>query len=112
MAGRYYSEARCNRSSRSTAPAESCRSSPVYLCAPRLHDTRYSFIHEISLSYSIYTVDCDTLNVISSQLFFFLMILRPSRSTLFLYTTLFFFFFKNPAPTDIYPLSPHAAFPF
>src|SRR5258708_3966993 len=43
---------------------------------------------------------------------FFLMIRRPPRSTLFPYTTLFFFFFKNPRPTEIHPLPPHAAFRF
>src|SRR5258706_14292978 len=43
--------------------------------------------------------------------FFFLMIRRPLRSTLFPYTPLFFFFFNDTATTEIYTLSLHDALP-
>src|SRR2546421_365408 len=42
---------------------------------------------------------------------FFLMLLRPPRSTLFPYTTLFRFFFNDTATTEIYTLSLHDALP-
>src|SRR3989454_10007622 len=45
-----------------------------------------------------------------SFLFFFLMIRRPPRSTLFPYTSLFFFF-NDTATTEIYTLSLHDALP-
>src|SRR5258706_16157378 len=44
-------------------------------------------------------------------MFFFLMIRRPPRSTLFPYTTLFLFFFNDTATTEIYTLSLHDALP-
>src|SRR5260221_14557 len=47
-----------------------------------------------------------------SFLFFFLMIRRPPRSTLFPYTTLFLFFLKSTRPTYIPPFPSHAVFRF
>src|SRR5260221_527677 len=44
--------------------------------------------------------------------FFFLMIRRPPRSTLFPYPSLFLFFLKNTRPTTIHPFPPHAVFRF
>src|SRR5256885_2152989 len=44
-------------------------------------------------------------------LFFFLMIRRPPRSTLFPYPSLFLFFFNDTATTEIYTLSLHDALP-
>src|SRR2546422_10166202 len=59
-----------------------------------------------------------------SAIFFFLMIRRPPRSTLFPYTTLFrsdrkstrlnsshFFFLNDPAPPEIYTLPQHNPLP-
>src|SRR5260370_195072 len=43
---------------------------------------------------------------------YFLMIRRHRISTLFPHTTPFLFFLKNTAPTEIYPFSPQAVFPF
>src|SRR5260370_31743628 len=43
--------------------------------------------------------------------FFFLMIRRPPKSTLFPYTPLFLFFFNDTATTEIYTLSLHDALP-
>src|SRR5258706_15406534 len=43
--------------------------------------------------------------------FFFLIMRRPSRSTLFPFPTLFFFFFNDTATTEIYTLSLHDALP-
>src|SRR5258707_1532192 len=47
----------------------------------------------------------------SLSYFFFLMMLRPPRSTLFPHTTLFLFFFNDTATTEIYTLSLHDALP-
>src|SRR5260221_14433579 len=43
--------------------------------------------------------------------YFFLMIRRPPKFTLFPYTFLFFFFFNDTATTEIYTLSLHDALP-
>src|SRR5258706_371450 len=45
-------------------------------------------------------------------LFFCLLILQPPRSTLFPFSILFRFFLKDPRPTEIPSLTPHAVFPF
>src|SRR2546421_130559 len=82
-------------------------------------------LYLLALLYSIYFIFSVSLIVVQSChnsscsvvfslfcSFFFLMIRRPPRSTLFPYTTLFLFFLKNTPPTDIHPLPSHAAFRF
>src|SRR5258706_297870 len=48
----------------------------------------------------------------TNTLFFFLMIRRPPRSTLFPYTTLFLFFLKSTRPTSTHFLTSYAVFRF
>src|SRR5260221_114349 len=55
---------------------------------------------------------CTTYCCSSCFIFFFLMIRRPPRSTLFPYTTLFLFFLKSTRPTSIHTFPSHAVFRF
>src|SRR5258706_209871 len=68
------------------------------------HSINHAHYH--SRFFLLHTISCEL------HFFFFLMIPRLPRSTLFPYTTLFFFFLKNPRPTSIHSLPPHAVFRF
>src|SRR5258706_331337 len=69
-------------------------------------------------SYSVSHTICTAHNLLyasflpNSNHFFFLMIRRPPRSTLFPYTTLFLFFLKSTRPTSIHSLPSQAVFRF